>query len=619
MASSKLFANHAERGGHAARRGACHVSRGVCVCVSVARCRAGRPQSAQHLRSLRHTSAALTTHLRAMKIDTKRGTFDVTVPPKGTQTVIDEPVDFETAIAQTGFGRFNYMLMAAGFFSTIVCLIDTTTMSYILPLAQCDLGLTDLSKGALNAITYAGLISGSFVWGFLSDTLGRHRLLVISVLLDGTIALCSAFSTSLWLMLLLRYLNGCMSCGALCINFSFLAEFHGAQYRNRCVMTTGIYVGIAQVALPAIGLGLLTETWEYETSVLTLRPWNVFVMMCSVPSLASGLLISFFPETPKFLMAHGRNEEALAVMRKIYALNTGNSPDTFPVRRLVDEIAQRKTSLSSAASSPKSVLESARAGWRQIRPLFSMPHLPYALLVFSVQACCLLSLNTVRLWLPQIFTTMEEFYEAQRLLGLEGEDAYMCEALTFRERNATLAAAVASAAFDTASGNGTAVASAGTAACVPALTSPNIYTNSMIVCASATFAIFISTTLVNIIGYRLLIIISALVSAAFSVLVLWSVGSAATLALLTLYLATVNVYGACMIGVVVAIFPTTLRTMAMSLTMMCGFIAALFGNLIYPVLMAVGCETPFYVVTACNLGAGLLSILLPSTKGRALA
>ncbi|XP_047116111.1 synaptic vesicle glycoprotein 2A-like [Schistocerca piceifrons] len=480
---------------------------------------------------------------------------------------------------ETGFGRFNYILMGAGFFSTIVCLMDTTTMSYILPLAQCDLGLTDLSKGALNAITYAGLISGSFVWGFLSDTLGRHRLLVISLLLDGTIALCSAFSTSLWLMLLLRYLNGCISCGALCINFSFLAEFHGAQYRNRCVMTTGIYVGIAQVALPAIGLGLLTETWEYETGVLTLRPWNVFVMMCTVPSLAGGLLISFFPETPKFLMAHGRNEEALAVMRKIYALNTGNSADTFPVRRLVDEIAQRKTSLSSAASSPKSVLESARAGWRQIRPLFSMPHLPYALLVFSVQACCLLSLNTVRLWLPQIFTTMEEFYEAQRLLGLEGQDAYMCEALTFRERNATLAAAVASA-----------------------LTSPNIYTNSMIVCASATFAIFISTTLVNIIGYRLLIIISALVSAAFSVLVLWSVGSAATLALLTLYLATVNVYGACMVGVVVAIFPTTLRTMAMSLTMMCGFIAALFGNLIYPVLMAVGCETPFYVVTACNLG-----------------
>lgn len=38
-----------------------------------------------------------------------------------------------------------------------------------------------------------------------------------------------------------------------------------------------------------------------------------------------------FPESPKFLMTMGRNEEALKVFRKVYAMNTGNDPDTFPV------------------------------------------------------------------------------------------------------------------------------------------------------------------------------------------------------------------------------------------------------------------------------------------------
>lgn len=35
-------------------------------------------------------------------------------------------------------------------------MFDTTTMSYILPIAQCDLDLSLENKGMLNAITYLG-------------------------------------------------------------------------------------------------------------------------------------------------------------------------------------------------------------------------------------------------------------------------------------------------------------------------------------------------------------------------------------------------------------------------------------------------------------------------------
>jgi hypothetical protein len=39
------------------------------------------------------------------------------------------------------------------------------------------------------------------------------------------------------------------------------------------------------------------------------------------------------PESPKFLMTTGNNEAALDVFRKVYRFNTGNSPETFPVRK----------------------------------------------------------------------------------------------------------------------------------------------------------------------------------------------------------------------------------------------------------------------------------------------
>lgn len=56
----------------------------------------------------------------------------------------------------SGYGKFNYLMILATFFAAMISVFDTTTMAYILPVAQCDLELTNVDKGALNAITYAG-------------------------------------------------------------------------------------------------------------------------------------------------------------------------------------------------------------------------------------------------------------------------------------------------------------------------------------------------------------------------------------------------------------------------------------------------------------------------------
>jgi hypothetical protein len=37
-------------------------------------------------------------------------------------------------------------------------MIDTTTMSYILPSAECDLNLSNLDKGILNAVVFGGKV-----------------------------------------------------------------------------------------------------------------------------------------------------------------------------------------------------------------------------------------------------------------------------------------------------------------------------------------------------------------------------------------------------------------------------------------------------------------------------
>lgn len=68
-------------------------------------------------------------------------------------------VDFETAITATGFGKFNWMLIAILIMSSCAQLFEQLGISYITPVAQCDLGLTLENKGLLNSMNYAGIVT----------------------------------------------------------------------------------------------------------------------------------------------------------------------------------------------------------------------------------------------------------------------------------------------------------------------------------------------------------------------------------------------------------------------------------------------------------------------------
>lgn len=66
-------------------------------------------------------------------------------------------------------------------------------------------------------------------------------------------------------------------------------------------------------------------------TVIVLHSWNVYIFITTLPSLISGIAHMFLPESPKFLMTTGRNEEALEVFKYVYSCNTGKPSETFPV------------------------------------------------------------------------------------------------------------------------------------------------------------------------------------------------------------------------------------------------------------------------------------------------
>lgn len=126
-----------------------------------------------------------------------------------TDKVADENcMDFENALSKCGFGKFNYILIALSGGLMACSFLELTSVNFILPVAECDLSLTTSDKGILSAIGYVGLIFSSHLWGFLSDTKGRRKTLITSLLMATLFTFISSLVNSFWVLVLLRFLNG---------------------------------------------------------------------------------------------------------------------------------------------------------------------------------------------------------------------------------------------------------------------------------------------------------------------------------------------------------------------------------------------------------------------------
>lgn len=82
-----------------------------------------------------------------------------------------------------------------------------------------------------------------------------------------------------------------------------------------------------------VAWGVIPWTTKYTFGILQYSSWNIFLTLCSLPSILLALWLTRFPESPKFLLECGEFDEALECLKRIYTENTGEPGDAYPVRR----------------------------------------------------------------------------------------------------------------------------------------------------------------------------------------------------------------------------------------------------------------------------------------------
>lgn len=70
--------------------------------------------------------------------------------------IVVPPSTFEDAINAAGFGKFNIGLLCLIILGAFAQVTEKSGLSYIIPIAECDLALTLEDKGVLVSSTYIG-------------------------------------------------------------------------------------------------------------------------------------------------------------------------------------------------------------------------------------------------------------------------------------------------------------------------------------------------------------------------------------------------------------------------------------------------------------------------------
>ncbi|XP_061390197.1 synaptic vesicle glycoprotein 2B-like [Musca vetustissima] len=335
--------------------------------------------------------------------------IDSTKATNGKLKSLEEAITFSEALEKTGYGKFNYLVIIIAGLILANVLLETSAVAFYMPVAHCDLELTNFRKGLLSAIGYVGMIISSHLWGFLADTKGRKRVIKPTLIAGFIVTVISSFAMEFWTMLILRLINGIFVSGASATVYAYISEFHVDRTRSKSMMISSFIFAIGAMLMPVISFAVINREWRLPIPFLGLvyKPWRLFVIVCGIPGLVCGLAMYFLPESPKFLLSINKEEETKEVIQQMYRMNGGKEKLVIP--HLISEEDANAGIESSQNKKSHNILSFLQMMWNQTAPLFQKKYLRSTAIVCTTQFWLYVITNGLYMWFPFIINAMGEF------------------------------------------------------------------------------------------------------------------------------------------------------------------------------------------------------------------
>ncbi|GHH76377.1 sugar transporter [Kitasatospora indigofera] len=168
------------------------------------------------------------------------------------------------------------------------------------------------------AIALLGSAGGAMAAGWLADHLGRVRTMLLAAVLFAISGVGSMFPPTIQVLALWRVVGGVAIGIASVIAPTYIAEVAPTAYRGRLAsfqqMAIVLGITVSQLANYALNEAAGGESTGHLAGI---QAWQWMLGVETVPALVYGLMALAIPESPRYLIAAGREDEAREVLREV--------------------------------------------------------------------------------------------------------------------------------------------------------------------------------------------------------------------------------------------------------------------------------------------------------------
>ena len=199
---------------------------------------------------------------------------------------------------------------------TIVALVsylyyaELTVMAIIMPTLRCQWELSSGFEGCIVLAVFGSYAFCGIFCGKLGDVYGRKKVIVASTTMLIVAAVCSAAAPNKWMFLACRLLEGaCIGTKRSSIA-CYAIEFSESKHR-----TIGITVNILATFCGLFLVNVMGWAW------LDIIGWRLLILIATLPAIPALAMLFTMPESPHYLCAAGKMEQAERALNFLASFN----------------------------------------------------------------------------------------------------------------------------------------------------------------------------------------------------------------------------------------------------------------------------------------------------------